>query len=109
MSDVASPLLEAGPEFSRERPQSRGLRVAVSGASGLVGSALTVLLRAEGHQVLPMVRREPSSSADEISWDPAAGRIESEKLDGLDCVVNLAGEGIASGRWTASRKAKITP
>jgi len=87
--------------------EGRRLRVAISGASGLVGSALTAVLRAAGHDVLPMVRRGPTRDAEEIYWDPAAGNIESDKLEGLDAIVNLAGESIAAGRWTAKRKARI--
>jgi len=87
--------------------EGRRRRVAISGASGLVGSALAARLRALGHDVRPLVRRGPTDNADEIYWDPVAGDIESEKLEGLDAIVNLAGESIAAGRWTAKRKARI--
>jgi uncharacterized protein (TIGR01777 family) len=80
---------------------------AVSGASGLIGSALTAALEAEGHSVLRMVRREPSPGSGEIFYDPPSGRIEAEKLEGLDGLIHLAGENVAAGRWSPARKARI--
>jgi uncharacterized protein (TIGR01777 family) len=85
-----------------ERPQ----RIAISGASGLVGSQLVPFLRTGGHDVFRLVRRQPTT-ADEIFWDPAAGRIDAAALEGMDAVIHLAGVSIAGGRWTASRKAAI--
>ena len=84
----------------------RPLTVAVSGASGLVGSALCALLTTGGHRVLRLVR-STHAEEDEIRWDPRAGVVDGEKLGGVDAVVHLAGEGIASGRWSAARKARI--
>jgi uncharacterized protein (TIGR01777 family) len=83
----------------QDRPQ---LRVAISGASGLVGSALCSLLSTGGHQIVRLVRRD-SVCADEARWDPTRGVIEPDKLEGLDAVVHLAGESIADGRWTNRR------
>jgi len=79
--------------------------VALSGGSGLVGSALASFWRARGHVVLRLVRHA-ARSVDEVAWDPRAGTIEGAKLEGLDAVVHLAGETIAA-RWTASRRAAI--
>ena len=81
------------------------LVVAISGASGFIGSALTSFLAAAGHQVRPLVRRR--AAAGEIAWDPDGGSIEAEKLEGVDAVVHLAGESIAGGRWTEARKQRI--
>ncbi len=81
------------------------MRIAVTGASGMVGSALTPFLTTGGHEVLRLVRREPG--AGEIGWNPAEGRLEAADLEGLDAVVHLAGENIASGRWTSRQKQKI--
>jgi uncharacterized protein len=79
--------------------------IAVTGSSGLIGTALTRALEADGHRVLPVVR---SGRADgTISWDPAAGTIDAAALEGLDAVVHLAGEGIASGPWTAKQRGRI--
>ena len=77
----------------------------MSGASGLIGTALVPTLRAEGHEVIRLVRREPSS-ADEIRWNPAAGELDPTQLQGVDAIVNLSGENIGQ-RWTASRKREI--
>ena len=84
------------------RPQ----RIAISGASGLVGSQLVPFLRAGGHDVVRLVRRRPSA-ADEISWDPATDQIDAASLEGMDAVIHLAGVSIAGGRWTRARKASI--
>ena len=81
------------------------MKVAVTGTSGLVGSALMARLRKVGDEVIPIVRR-PSSN-DPILWDPVAGTIEAEKLEGLDAVVHLAGENIAGKRWNEGQKQKI--
>ncbi len=88
----------------RFRHQPR-LTVAITGASGLVGRALTALLTTGGHRVVPVVRRP--AAAGEISWDPAVGRLEPASLEGIDAVVHLAGESIADGRWTGPRKGRI--
>lgn len=80
--------------------------VVITGASGMIGSALTDALRADGKRVLRAVRREARSD-DELSWDPEAGTIEREKLEGVDAVVHLAGAGIADKRWTVSYKQLI--
>ena len=82
------------------------MRVAVSGASGLIGTALTAALSEQGHDVLRLVRR-PASGPAEIAWDPPRGQVEADKLEGLDAVVHLAGTSIAASRWTAARKAEI--
>jgi uncharacterized protein (TIGR01777 family) len=81
------------------------MKVAISGASGLIGSALAPALRAGGHEVVRLVRRDPSS-ADEIRWDPATGELDPSRLEGVDAVVNLSGENIGQ-RWTTSRRREI--
>lgn len=81
------------------------LRVAISGAGGLVGGALAAFLACGGHRVVRLVRR-PSRGEDEIAYDPDGDGIEAEKLAGVDAVVHLAGESIM-GRWTADKKRRI--
>lgn len=81
------------------------LRIAISGAGGLVGTQLRALLLGGGHDVLRLVRR-PASAGDEISWDPDAGRIDAEALAGCDVVIHLAGHPIG-GRFTADNKQRI--
>lgn len=78
------------------------LHIAVTGASGLVGSALVPFLTTGGHRVTRLVRRSPGTG--EAQWQPDAGRIDAAALEGVDAVVHLAGENIAGGRWTADRK-----
>ena len=84
------------------------MKVAVTGASGLIGSALTASLRAGGDQVVTLVRRTPAS-ASEIAWDPLTrhGSLRPGALDGTDAVVHLAGAGVADHRWTDSYKEEI--
>jgi uncharacterized protein (TIGR01777 family) len=79
--------------------------VAVSGSSGLIGSALTRALVADGHAVRPLVRRAPRT-ADEIPWDPERAELDPSALRGIDAVVNLAGESIFQ-RWTQRTRQRI--
>ena len=81
------------------------MKIAVSGASGLIGSALVPALEAAGHEVLRLVRREPASPG-EISWSPAEGTLDTAALTGVDAFVNLSGANIGR-RWTDRRKAEI--
>jgi uncharacterized protein (TIGR01777 family) len=82
-------------------------RIAVTGASGLVGRSLAAFLTTGGHRVDPLVRRAPAAGSTEVGWDPARGRIDATALEGVDAVVHLAGESVAGGRWTARRKDAI--
>ena len=83
--------------------------VAITGATGLIGSALTTRLRAEGHEVVALVRRSGSapSGARELLWDPAAGRLDAAGLAGVSAVVHLAGAGIGDKRWSDEYKREI--
>ena len=81
------------------------MRVLVSGATGLIGSALGKELEDDGHRVIALSRSKASSD-DVIRWDPSSGRIDASRLEGLDAVVHLAGEDIF-GRWTEEKKRKI--
>lgn len=86
------------------RAGGRRLRVAITGASGLLGRQLTAFLTTGGHKVSPLVRRTPRPG--EIQWDPE-GPWDATPLSGYDAVIHLAGEGIADGRWSEPRKAAI--
>ena len=81
------------------------LTVAVSGSSGLIGSALLERLRQDGHTVLPMVRRPAKDG--EIHYDPRNGVLDPESLVGVDAVVHLAGAGIGDRRWTDRYRREI--
>jgi uncharacterized protein (TIGR01777 family) len=81
--------------------------IAITGSSGLVGSALIHALEADGHLIRPVVRRAPRAGANEIRWDPDKGTIDAAEFSDVDGVVHLAGENIAAHRWTASFKQKI--
>ena len=82
------------------------MRVLVSGSSGLIGSATVARLRAEGHDVVRLVRRAPTGR-DEIRWDPMAGRLDASDVGHVDAIVHLAGEGIGEKRWTPKQKQRI--
>ena len=82
------------------------MRILVSGSHGLVGKALIPSLTSDGHEVVRLVRGKPSGAA-EIEWHPNEGRIDAAALEGLDAVVHLAGESIASGRWSDEKKRAI--
>ncbi len=83
------------------------MRVVVSGSTGLIGSELARSLAAAGLEVFRLVRRAPLPGEMAIRWDPDRGEVDTGGLSGADAVVHLAGENIASGRWTASRKAAL--
>lgn len=98
----------AGDIKAHARFRDRGpLRVAITGASGLIGSALRPFLTGGGHRADVLVRRKPDAAKGEIAWGPAAGAIDSAALEGVDAVVHLAGENISRGRWTDARKAEF--
>lgn len=82
------------------------LRVAITGASGLIGSDLAAKLTDDGHQVIKMVRRAPSAP-DEVRWDPGSGEVDLAGLSGVGAIVHLAGAGVGDHRWTDSYKAEI--
>ncbi|MCB9545248.1 MAG: TIGR01777 family protein [Myxococcales bacterium] len=81
------------------------MKIALGGASGLVGTRLVADLRAEGHEVLRFVRR-PAAAVDELQWDPTAP-LPPATLTGVDAVVHLGGVSVADGRWTAAQQAAI--
>jgi uncharacterized protein (TIGR01777 family) len=83
------------------------MKVLVTGSSGLVGSALVSRLKGDGNAVTRLVRSKRGAGEAQVLWDPEAGTIDAASLEGLDGVVHLAGESIATGRWTAARKARI--
>jgi uncharacterized protein (TIGR01777 family) len=82
------------------------MKIAVTGASGLVGGQLCPALEAAGHEVVRLVRRSPAG-AGEVSWDPSGGTVDAAGLEGVDAVVHLAGENVGGGRWNAARKKRI--
>jgi len=81
-------------------------RIAVTGASGLIGSALVGYLKSQGHTVQRLVRRAAVSS-EEITWDPIAGTVDMDALAGVDAVIHLAGAGVSDKRWTKKYKSEI--
>lgn len=81
------------------------MRVAITGSSGLIGSALRRSLEADGHDVIPIVRGEARPGT--IRWDIDRGEIDAPSLEGLDAVVHLAGEGIGDKRWTPEQKRRV--
>ena len=81
-------------------------KIAVTGASGLIGSALVAQLKDDGHQVLKIVRR-PVRTADEVTWNPVKSEIDLQSLEGVDAVFHLAGAGVGDKRWSASYRSEI--
>jgi uncharacterized protein (TIGR01777 family) len=97
---IAADLADHGRYATRPR-----LHVAITGASGLIGRALSAFLTTGGHRVTALVRRTPRSG--EARWDPDRRTIDTGALEGVDAVVHLAGENVGEGRWTAERKRRI--
>lgn len=87
------------------------MKVIITGATGLIGSALVRSLLADGHEVTRLVRGgrkgAPSPGVSDAEWDPAAGTADAAALEGCDGVVHLAGEPVAEGRWTDEKKRRI--
>ena len=81
-------------------------RIAITGASGLIGTALIGHLKSEGHTVQKLVRR-PVVSPDEVFWDPRAGTVDLTPLEGVDAVIHLAGANVGDKRWTKKYRAEI--
>ncbi len=82
------------------------MKLLITGSSGLIGSALMSFMTAAGHDVRRLVRSLPSDG--DLLWSPQDGLIDLNRLGEIDAVVHLAGENIATGRWTAAKKARIT-
>ncbi|MEU7638715.1 MULTISPECIES: TIGR01777 family oxidoreductase [unclassified Streptomyces] len=82
------------------------MRIAITGSTGLIGTALVRNLRADGHDVVRLVRRQPAA-ADEVTWDPKGRRLDPAALAGCEAVVHLAGAGVADHRWTPAYKQEL--
>ncbi|MCH9011053.1 MAG: TIGR01777 family protein [Chloroflexi bacterium] len=83
------------------------MKVAVTGSSGLIGSAYVKAAKKAGIELVRLVRRDPSPGQSEFRWDPEAGEIDEEGLAGVGAVVHLAGENIGARRWSNAQKARI--
>src|SRR5690349_19500695 len=90
------------PSLSNNRRST----VAVTGATGMIGSALVAHLRGKGHTVRRLVRSTRDAQRDDVQWNPMAAALDPRVLEGCDAIINLAGEPIAQ-RWTAERKRDI--
>lgn len=99
-------LLAADLQAGRSSGTTMSMKVLVSGATGLVGQALTPLLTTNGHEVFRLVRANPSE-ANDVPWDPQQGVVHPARLEGIDAVVHLAGENIAGARWNPTVKERI--
>jgi uncharacterized protein (TIGR01777 family) len=88
------------------RREVRPMKVLITGATGLIGSALIPFLTTGGHEVARLVRSQPREGGYEFRWDPDAGQIDPAAFAGVDAVIHLAGENIA-GRWTEAKKSRI--
>ncbi|MFM7072912.1 MAG: TIGR01777 family oxidoreductase [Planctomycetota bacterium] len=87
-------------------------RILVTGGTGLVGSALIPALAADGHPISLLTRVTSTAASgpagvDRVSWEPNAGKLDADALQGVEGVVHLAGDGIATGRWTRTKKQRI--
>lgn len=91
---------------AHQRYGTRALRVAITGASGLIGTNLVAFLTTGGHRVSRLVRRQPRTNT-EIYWDPQNREIDNAALEGFDAVVHLAGENVFALRWNEAKKNRI--
>jgi len=93
-------------DCGRQRLSLTHVKIAITGSSGLIGTALRASLAADGHEVVRLVRR-PARAGDEVEWDPAGGHLETSALDGVTAAVNLAGVGFGDKRWSDRYKTEI--
>ena len=93
-------------QTAKEKQGTHPMNILVTGSTGLVGSAVVLFLTTGGHRVVRLVRGT-ARGPDEVEWNPQAGTINAAKLEGLDAVVHLAGENIATGRWSTAKKSRI--
>ena len=89
--------------WDRYRDRSR-LKILISGGYGFLGSRLSAFLRTQGHSVAALTR---SPKKNDVGWDPASGTVAKDGLEGFDAVIHLAGESLASGRWSGQRKTQL--
>ncbi|OQX14691.1 MAG: TIGR01777 family protein [Desulfobacteraceae bacterium IS3] len=89
------------------RPDRTPLNILISGASGVVGSALIPFLTTGGHKITALVRRPPDTGKSEVFWNPDSGCLNPDDLTGIDTIIHLAGENIGQGRWTPQKKRRI--
>lgn len=94
--------MERSAQYGAVRPR----KIVIAGASGLLGRVLVPYLQTQGHTVVRLVRR-PGRGLDELFWNPAKGELDAAALEGSDVIINLAGENVGAGRWTAARRAAI--
>ena len=90
---------------THHRYPSTPLKIAMTGATGLIGTQLSAFLTTGGHTVYRIVRRHPGPN--DILWDPDKEKINPAELEGMDVVIHLAGESIGNGRWNEAKKKKI--
>jgi len=83
------------------------MTILISGASGVIGSALIPFLTTGGHRVIRLVRRPVVNPEEEIFWDPVSGELSLENVGRIDAVLHFAGENLGNGRWTEARKKKF--
>lgn len=94
--------------MTEQHPQTSGpRRIAISGATGLIGARLTQQLEASGDEVIRLTRGAPGSTVTEAQWSVEEGLTNPSRLEGVHGVVHLAGESIADGRWTDDKKRRI--
>ena len=94
-------------ELRKKNMDKKTLEIRLTGSSGLVGSALKPLLTTQGHSVKSLVRDQSAVDEESLFWNPSSDVLAPEVLQGADAVIHLAGENIADGRWTASKKQRI--
>ncbi len=99
---LSRPTWGSEPVAGRATPAT----VAIAGSSGLIGSALTAVLRGSDHRVVRLVRRAPSNP-DELHWNPDTGELDPDGLAGVDAVVNLCGVNVGGGRWSGAFKQSL--
>jgi uncharacterized protein (TIGR01777 family) len=88
------------------KAESAHVKILIAGASGLIGRAASAAFRADGHEVIRLVRRTPSLP-DELAWHPTAGELPLEACRKVDAVINLCGTDVAARRWSTKRKNEI--
>lgn len=94
-------------DMESHKTRGKKMKIVISGSSGLLGKRLTAFLSTGGHQIVKLVRNKDQVTENSVFWNPAAGQVETDRLENADAFIHLSGENVGSGYWTQTKKRRI--